>query len=168
LDALRLPGPTRRAVMLGGSAAAITAMAGCTSVGQAAAPTPAPEVSVLTAAIEDEAALIALYEAVLGAHRSLADRLGPLRDHHTRHLAVLQRHYVPGTRTGTATPAPRATATAPDSESRALSALRSAERRAAAARAGDVRRADPGLAQLLACIGACEAGHAQSLARGLR
>lgn len=167
MDTLRFPGPTRRAAMLGGSAAVLAAMAGCTSVGQAEAPPPGPDVSVLTAAIDNEAALIALYEAVLAAHQSLADRLKPLHDHHTRHLAVLKRHYVPGTRTGTATPTPRATATAPGSESRALAALRSAERKAATARAGDVLRAGPGLAQLLASIGACEAGHAQSLAGGL-
>ncbi|GAA4626185.1 hypothetical protein GCM10023196_033360 [Actinoallomurus vinaceus] len=168
MDALRFSGPTRRAAMLGGSAAALTAMAGCTSVGQAQAPPPGPDVSVLTAAIESEATLIALYEAVLGAHRTLADRLKPLHDHHTQHLAVLQRHYVPGTKTGTATPTPRQTATAPDSESGALAALRSAERKAAAARADDVRRAGAALSQLLACIGACEAGHAQALAGGIR
>ncbi|MEV0403670.1 hypothetical protein [Actinoallomurus sp. NPDC050550] len=168
MDALRFPGPTRRAAMLGGSAAALTAMAGCTSVGQAAAPPPGPDVTVLTAAIQSEASLIALYEAVLGAHRTLADRLKPLHDHHTQHLAVLQRHYVPGTKTGTATPAPRETVTAPDSESGAIAALRTAERKAAAARADDVRRAGPALSQLLACIGACEAGHAQALAGGAR
>ncbi|GAA0364526.1 hypothetical protein [Actinoallomurus spadix] len=163
MDALRFPAPTRRAAMLGGSAAVLATVTGCTTVGRAEAPPPGPDVSVLTAAIENEAALIALYEAVLGAHRSLAERLRPLHDHHTQHLAVLRRHYVPGTTTGTTTPSPRATATAPDSESRALAALRSAERKAASARADDVRRATPGLAQLLACIGACEAGHAQSL-----
>jgi hypothetical protein len=167
LDALRLPAPSRRTVVFGGSAAAFAAMAGCSKTGPAETPVPGPEVSVLTAAIADEAALIALYAAVLGTHRSLADRLQPLHDHHTRHLEVLRRHYVPGTRSGTATPVPRATATAPDGESRALSVLRSAERKAATARVDDVRRAGPGLAQLLACIGACEAGHAQSLARGL-
>jgi hypothetical protein len=167
LDALRFSNPTRRAVMLGGSAATLTALAGCTSVGQAEAPVPGPDVSVLTAAIASETALIALYEAVLGAHQTLADRLKPLHDHHTQHLAVLRRHYVPGTKTGTATPSPGATATAPDGESRALAALRSAERKAATARADDVRRAGPGLAQLLASIGACEAGHAQALAGGV-
>ncbi|MEV5711818.1 hypothetical protein [Actinoallomurus sp. NPDC052274] len=167
MDALRFPAPTRRAAMLGGSAAVLATITGCTSVGQAQAPPPGPTVSVLTAAIDNEAALIALYAAVLGAHRTLADRLKPLHDHHTQHLAVLRRHYVPGTKTGTATPSPQATATAPDTESRALAALRSAERKAANARADDARRVDPALAQLLACIGACEAGHAQALTGGL-
>jgi hypothetical protein len=163
LDALRPAAPTRRAV-LGGSAALLATAAGCTSVGRAEAPAAGPGVSLLAGAIQSEADLIALYAAVLIAHQRLADRLRPLQDHHVQHLAVLKRHYVPGSTTGTATPAPQATATAPDSENRALAALRSAERRAAAARAGEVRRATPGLAQLLASIGACEAGHAQELA----
>jgi hypothetical protein len=152
--------PTRRAV-LGG--AALTALAGCTSVAPAAAPRPGPEVRLLEGAIQGEAALIALYDAVLAAHQDLRGRLGPLRDHHARHLAVLRRQYVPGTVTASPTPPPPAPP-APAGESRALRALWAAERRAAAARADEVRRAAPGLAQLLASIGACEAGHAQVLA----
>ena len=163
MDALRSADPTRRAV-LGGSAAVLAAVTGCTSVGRAAAPPPGPDVSLLDGAIQSEAGLIALYAAVIAAHQGLSDRLKPLHDHHTRHLDVLKRHYVPGTTTGTTTPAPQATATAPRGEARALAALMSAERKAAAARSGEVRRATPGLAQLLASIGACEAGHAQELA----
>jgi hypothetical protein len=162
LEALRPAAPTRRAV-LGGSAALLATVTGCTTAGRAEAPPPGPEVTLLAGTIQDEAALLALYEAVLTAHPSLAGRLGPLRDHHSHHLTVLKRHYVPGTNTGTATPAPAPTATSPDGESRAVAALRGAERRAAAARADEVGRATPGLAQLLASIGACEAGHAQVL-----
>jgi hypothetical protein len=160
LDVLRSAAPTRRA-MLGG--ATLAALAGCTRVGPAAAPPPGPEVRLLEGAIQSEAALIALYDAVLAAHRGLLPRLGPLRDHHARHLAVLRRHYVPGTGTATPTPPPPAPRV-PAGESRAVGALRAAERGAAAARADEVRRAAPGLAQLLASIGACEAGHAQVLA----
>jgi hypothetical protein len=162
LDALPSAVPTRRTV-LGGSAAVLATVTGCTSLGQAEAPAAGPEVSLLAGAMQSEAGLIALYAAVLASHQRLTDRLKPLQDHHVQHLAVLKRHYVPGTTTGTGTPAPQATATTPDSEARALAALRSAERRAAAARADEVRRATPGLAQLLASIGACEAGHAQEL-----
>lgn len=150
--------------MLGGSAAVLVTITGCSTIGRAAAPPPGPEVALLSGVMQSEAGLIALYDAVLAAHHRLAARLTPLRDHHVQHLSVLQRHYVPGTNTGTTTPAPQVTATAPDGETRALSALRGAERKAAAARADDVRRAAPALAQLLASIGACEAGHAQVLA----
>ncbi len=150
--------------MLGGSAAVLVTISGCTTIGRAASPPPGPEVALLSGAIQSEAGLIALYDAVLAAHQRLAARLTPLRAHHVQHLSVLKRHYVPGTNTGTATPAPQATASAPDGEARALSMIRGAERKAAAARADEVRRAAPGLAQLLASIGACEAGHAQVLA----
>jgi hypothetical protein len=157
--------PTRRAV-LGGSAAALataTLAAGCTSVGQAEAPAPGPEVRLLDGVIDAEAALIALYDAVLAAHPGLGGRLKKLREHHVQHLAVLKRHYVPGSTSGTATPAPQPSAAAPRTESGALGAIRSAERKAASARADEVRRVSPGLSQLLASIGACEAGHAQEL-----
>lgn len=163
MDASRSVTPTRRAV-LGGSAAVLATAAGCTSVGRADAPVPGPEVILLNGVITDEAGLIALYDAVLAAHPRLAGRLKPLRDHHVQHLNVLRRHYVPGSTTGTTTPAPRPSATAPTGQTRALAAVRDAERQAADARAEEVRRASPGLSQLLASIGACEAGHAQELA----
>jgi hypothetical protein len=133
-------------------------------MGQASAPAPGPEVSLLDGVIKSEVALIALYDAVLAAHPGLAGRLKPLRDHHVQHLSVLKRHYVPGTGMATASPTPQVSTTAPAGERRALGALRAAERNAANARADDVRRSAPGLSQLLASIGACEAGHAQVLA----
>jgi hypothetical protein len=163
LDASRSVTPTRRAV-LGGSAAVLAAATGCTSVGQASAPPPGPQVTLLDGVIQNEAELIALYDAVLAAHPGLTGRLKPLRDHHAQHLSVLKRHYVPGSATGTATPAPRPAVTAPQGQARAVTAIRNAERKAAGARADEVRRATPGLSQLLAAIGACEAGHAQELA----
>jgi hypothetical protein len=163
LEALRSVTPTRRAV-LGVSVAALVTTTGCTTVGPGEAPSPGPEVTLLDGVIENEAALIALYDAVLAAHQGLSGRLSKLREHHVQHLAVLKRHYVPGSASGTATPAPRPSATAPPTESGALAAIRSAERRAASARADEVRRVSPGLSQLLASIGACEAGHVQELA----
>jgi hypothetical protein len=172
LDASRSVTPRRRAV-LGGSAAVLAtaalagSAAGCTSVGQAAAPVAGPEVRLLDGVIQSETGLIALYDAVLAAHQGLAGRLKTPRDHHVQHLAVLRRHYVPGSTgdsRGTATPTPRPTPSAPATETAALSAIRGAERKAASARADEVRRASPGLSQLLAAIGACEAGHAQELA----
>lgn len=168
MDASLSVTPTRRTV-LGGSAAVLatatlaTLTTGCTSVGQAEAPAAGPEVRLLDGAIQSEASLIALYDAVLAAHQGLAGRLKTPRDHHVQHLAVLKRHYVPGSTTGTATPTPTPTATAPATETGSLSAIRGAERKAAAARADEVRQASPGLSQLLAAIGACEAGHAQEL-----
>ncbi len=163
MESLRSAAPTRRAV-LGGSAVLLATATGCTTTGRAEAPAAGPDVALLAGVIQSETELIALYSAVLAAHQRLTGRLAPLRDHHAQHLAVLKRHYVPGTNIGTTTPEPRATATAPSGEAMAVATLRNAERKAAAARADEVRRAAPGLAQLLASIGACEAGHAQVLA----
>jgi hypothetical protein len=166
LDALRSVTPTRRGV-LGGSVAVLAVLcsaAGCTTIGPGQVPAAGPEVTLLDGAIRSEAGLIALYDAILTAHQGLGDRLRPMRDHHAQHLTVLKRHYVPGSTTGTATPAPQPAATAPQTESAALRAIRGAEHKAAAARASEVRTASPGLSQLLAAIGACEAGHAQELA----
>jgi hypothetical protein len=162
LETLRSGSPTRR-VILGGSAAILASITGCTTAGRADIPPPGPEAALMSGAIQSEATLIALYDAVLATHPDLADRLRPLRDHHTQHLSVLKRHYVPGTNAGMLTPTPSAAPAVPPGPAKALSALRGAERRAASARADDATRAAPGLAQLLASIGACEAGHAQVL-----
>ncbi|PRX04111.1 UNVERIFIED_ORG: hypothetical protein CLV66_10874 [Actinomadura viridilutea] len=154
---------SRRAVLGGTAGIALPALGGC---GRAPA-APAPELAVLVGAIAAEQDLIALYEAARGAHASLAGRLAPVLAHHREHLAVLRRHYVPGSGRFARTaplPAPRAQRV-PGDPSGALAALRSAESRAAAARAAEAGRAGPGLAQLLASIGACEAGHAAALAR---
>lgn len=67
---------------------------------------------------------------------------------------------------GAATPSPAASAAAsPEASAPVVSVarLRAAERAAAASRAGQLADASPALAQLVACIGACEAAHAIAL-----
>jgi hypothetical protein len=125
-------------------------------------------VAVLTAAIAAEEHLIALYEAVRTSHSQLGRHLDPPLAHHRDHLSALRRHY----RAGTVSEGPRGTApasparpTAPADAAQALAALRLAERQAATARVRDVERVEPGFAQLLASIGACEAGHVMALGR---
>ncbi|XVQ13316.1 hypothetical protein ACQP1W_12485 [Spirillospora sp. CA-255316] len=166
--------PSRRAALLGGGAVlTVPILGGCAGEdggdagGGAARAAVGAGVPILVGAIAAEQDLIALYEAVRRAHASLAARTDPALAHHREHLAVLRRHYVPGTddRAGEGGAVPRpAPRQAPGRVSQALAALREAEGRAAAARAADAGRADPGLAQLLASIGACEAGHAAALA----
>ncbi|MFC5754794.1 hypothetical protein [Actinomadura rugatobispora] len=163
---------SRRAALLGGGAAlTVPLLSGCAGAdgdGDRAARAPlGAGVPILVGAIAAEQDLIALYEAARRAHPSLAGRIDPALAHHREHLAVLRRHYVPGTgdRAGEGGAIPRPTPRqAPGKASQALAALREAEERAAEARAADAGRADPGLAQLLASIGACEAGHAAALA----
>ncbi|MQY02857.1 hypothetical protein [Actinomadura macrotermitis] len=157
--------PVLGAALLGAGALALPLLGGC----RAAAARPAgdrAELRVLAGAIAAEQDLIALYEAVRGAHAPLARRLDPALAHHREHLAVLRRHYLPGTGhrayEGGEIPPPRGRP-APATAAQALAALRRAESGAAAARVADVTTAGPGLAQLLASIGACEAGHAAAL-----
>jgi hypothetical protein len=171
----QVPDVTRRAVLagavLGGPAAA--ALAGC-SKKRPEQLKAHPDVAVLLAAIATEERLVALYESTRATHQDLARRIDPMLAHHRDHLSALRRHYVPGTgsegQSVTPTPAPTQSAdaatdaTAPRSRRQALVALHRAERRAAAARLADVTRVTPGMAQLLASIGACEAGHATWLA----
>ncbi|WP_344948479.1 hypothetical protein [Actinomadura miaoliensis] len=156
---------SRRAVLGGTAGIALPALGGC---GREPAAPPAldPELTILVGAIAAEQDLIALYEAARGAHADLAARIDPALAHHREHLAVLRRHYVPGSgRLASSAPAPSPVVQrVPGDPSGALAALRQAESRAAAARAAEVGRAGPGLAQLLASIGACEAGHAAALA----
>ncbi|QKG26145.1 ferritin-like domain-containing protein [Actinomadura verrucosospora] len=160
----RLPGTvSRRGVLLGGGAVlAAPWLAGCTARADGAR----PDVATLVGAITSEQDLIATYEAAKAADASLARRLDPVLVHHRRHLEVLKRHYVPGSgnraREGGAIPQPHA-AELPQGPSQIIAALRLAEDRAAAARRADAAKAAPALAQLLASIGACEAGHAETV-----
>ncbi|WP_395108721.1 hypothetical protein [Actinomadura sp. SCN-SB] len=162
---------SRRAVVGGGAALAVPLLAGCGGGGDPEdghAHAPDPAVPLLLGVMAAERDLIASYEAARRAHASLARHLDRPLAHHREHLAVLRRHYVPGTgaraHEGGALPAPRVVQ-APGKASEALKELREAEARAAAARVAEVSRATPGLAQLLASIGACEAGHAAVLSR---
>ncbi|MBW8483664.1 hypothetical protein [Actinomadura parmotrematis] len=159
--------PVLGAALLGAGALAVPLLGGCRRADATKASARA-EVPVLVGAMAAEQDLIALYEAARGAHAALAGVLDPILAHHREHLDVLRRHYLPGSGDrageGGATPSPHTT-TVPSSRSKALAALRAAESRAAAARVADVTEASAGLAQLLASIGACEAGHAAFLAR---
>jgi len=153
-----------RRVVLGGLGG--VALGGCARDEPRAAPAPSPDVAVLVSAIAGETGLVRLYEAVLRAHADLAGRLGPVLARHREHLTVLRRHHIPGTVASSAAVTPPAATppAVPPSPEEALELLARAERGAAAARAEDVRGVAPGMAQLLASIGACEAGHAALLA----
>lgn len=90
--------PTRRNLLLGAGGLALVAagLAGCTS-GTGGGderpddpPEPDPDRDVLGQARDAAAALLARYDATLRVHADTADRLGPLRDIHRRHLATLE------------------------------------------------------------------------------
>ncbi|GAA2575337.1 DUF4439 domain-containing protein [Actinomadura fulvescens] len=161
------PGPSRRAVLGGTALLALPALWGCSGGGAPRAAAPGPDVAVLSAAIAAEQDLIARYEAARGAHASLAEQVDPAIAHHREHLAVLRRHHVPGSGkqangeqvSGGATTPAAGRQQVPGSPSQALASLRTAEARIAARYAADAGKSAPGLAQLLASIGACAAGH---------
>lgn len=157
----------RRMVIGGALAVAAPVLLGGTGCAKkpVAIPKPLPDVAVLNGAIATEEGLVRLYGAVITAYPGLSARLTPMLGHHRDHLAVLRRHYVPATneKTGSPSPSVRPQPSAPPDQGQALAALRSAEHQAAAARLADLGNVPAGLAQLLASIGACEAGHAALL-----
>jgi hypothetical protein len=159
----------RRALLRGaGLISLVTVVGGC-SKKRVEELRPRADVAVLTGAIASEEHLVALYEAVRTAHSGLSSRLDPLLAHHRAHLSALRRHYRPGTYSTSPSPSPTASQAppaVPGQVTQALAALRLAERQAAAARVKEVERVEPGFAQLLASIGACEAGHVVALGTG--
>ncbi|MFE9100356.1 DUF4439 domain-containing protein [Actinomadura geliboluensis] len=152
---------------IGGGALLLPWLAGCAAESSASSPAGRTGVAVLVGAIASEQHLIAAYEAARSSGAVPAGRLDPVLAHHRRHLEVLKRHYVPGSgdRAGeggampSASPAPPV----PAGSAQALAFLRDAEEDAARARTADAAKVSPALAQLLASIGACEAGHGRTV-----
>jgi hypothetical protein len=154
---------TRRA-LLGTAAAAGLAASGCSSRQDTppAPPRPDPQTVLLTSIIQGKEQLAALYQRA--AAKGGAAQLEPFRQRHLAHLTAL-RKLLPRS----SSPAPSASAPPSpqpsDGTAVSVTKLRDAERRAAAARAGQMAGASPALAQLLASIGACEAVHVIALGR---
>ncbi|MCD0453626.1 hypothetical protein LO762_31235 [Actinocorallia sp. API 0066] len=162
-----MPVPLSRRSLLAAAGLSSAGMAALTACG--APPeelAPEPDVAVLLGAIADEENLISLYEKISSAHGELPSACAQALANHREHLAVLRRHYLPGTGGATSTPAAAGSAPAepPADRAGALALLRRTERAAAGARLRDVAAVSPGMSQLLASIGACEAGHATALA----
>ncbi|MGW0809387.1 hypothetical protein [Nonomuraea sp. NPDC002799] len=155
---------SRRSLLAGG-AVALTA---CSSSGpsQPSAPAPdSPETLLLKDLIADKERTIALYSSLIVDG---GKKLVPFRDRHQAHLDTL-RKLVPAAAPSTTAAAPSTTGTpspaAPPKTS--LAKLRDLERKAAARRARQLATVTPGVAQLIASIGACEAAHAVALPRSL-
>ncbi|HEY9524568.1 MAG TPA: hypothetical protein VIR33_15120 [Thermopolyspora sp.] len=166
-----------RRVLLRGSATTmvVATTAGCAQHPAArktpsASRPPDPETVLLRELIAGKEQVIELYRQAALSMPGLAPALRPFELRHLAHLAELRRRLPPHAPSATAGPptpgiaTPGASATATPGSEVGLSRLRSAERKAAASRAGQLARVSPPLAQLLACIGACEAGHVIALA----
>jgi hypothetical protein len=128
---------------------------------------PDPDAGVRESARRAEEALIALHAATVVRHPGLGPTLAPATGHHRRHLDALagttRRPAASGTGPTTTTTPPGV----PDDPAAALTAVRDAEADAAAERLLDcLASTDPGLAAVLASVGAAEAAHAALLAGG--
>ncbi|WP_146103487.1 hypothetical protein [Nonomuraea solani] len=147
-----------RRTLLAGGAAALTA---CSASGPAEPParaTDSPETLLLKELIAEKERTIALYASLIDGGKG---KLVPFRDRHQAHLNELRKHV-------TLTPAPSSPKPSPSVTPKAsLSRLREVERKAAARRPRQLAAVSPGLAQLIASIGACEAAHALALPRSL-
>ncbi|MEV4554933.1 hypothetical protein [Nonomuraea wenchangensis] len=160
---------SRRGLLAGGAAA----LAACSASGpaQPSAPAPdSPETVLVKQLIAEKERTIALYSALIADG---GERLVPFRDRHQAHVNELRKHV-----TGSGTPATGATGSPapsgspvpsgsaePDKPS--LSRLRELERKAAALRPKQLAGLSPGMAQLIASIGACEAAHVVALPKSL-
>ncbi|MDH2425205.1 hypothetical protein [Sphaerisporangium sp. TRM90804] len=164
---------TRRALLRGTAAGAAAAVAGCSPTPGAppAAPPapPDPETVLLTGVIAAKEEMVALYRRAGEADAATAAELLPFRQRHEAHLAELRRRLPASAPSATPTapvsPAPTSPAPTPSPSAVSVGALRTLERKAAAARPRQAEGVSPALAQLLACIGACEAVHATALPR---
>ncbi len=167
-------GPTRRAVIAATAALPLVAVSGCGGLAVLGRPpSPAPDVTLLRAAIAAEELMIARYAVVLrglrspgaaaagGSPAALTVVLEPLLAEHHAHLAQLgSRLLVPA---GSASPSPSGRNAAPPAvpaaRAAAVAFLRAAEQAAATAMLDRLPAAPASLAQLFASISASEATH---------
>ncbi|MGW4961257.1 hypothetical protein ACWEPL_28885 [Nonomuraea sp. NPDC004186] len=149
---------SRRALLAGG-AAALTACSATGPPQPSVRASDSPETTLLKDLIAEKERTIALYSALISGG---AQKLVPFRDRHQAHVNEL-RKYV----TVASAPPVTATSTPTSSPKPSLSRLRDLERKAAALRIRQLDRVSPGVAQLIASIGACEAAHVLALPRSL-
>ncbi|MFI7639496.1 hypothetical protein [Nonomuraea sp. NPDC049400] len=146
-----------RRVLLAGGAAALTACSASGPPQPSVKASDSPETTLLKGLIAEKERTIALYSSLISGG---AQKLVPFRDRHQAHLNEL-RKYV------TVASSPSVTASTAATPKPSLSRLRDLERKAAALRVRQLAGVSPGVAQLIASIGACEAAHAVALPRSL-
>ncbi|MGP3928509.1 hypothetical protein [Nonomuraea sp. KM88] len=165
---------SRRALLAGG-AAALTACSASGPSQPSAPPSDSPETVLVKGLIAEKEGTIALYSSLIADG---ARKLVPFRDRHQAHVDTLRKHVPPGSAAPSGSPAQspgqspaQSPGGSPSARARpekpTLSRLRSLERKAAARRARQLAGLSPGMAQLIASIGACEAAHAAALPRSL-
>ncbi|MEV0822579.1 hypothetical protein [Nonomuraea rubra] len=164
---------SRRALLAGGGAllaSATVALTACSASGPpqppAAPPSDSPETVLLKKLIAEKERTVALYSSMVAGG---GEKLAPFRDRHQAHLNELRKHVPAGSAAPSAGPSTGSAAPSagPSAGKVSLSRLRELEREAAAERPRQLDGVSPGVAQLIASIGACEAAHALALPRSL-
>ncbi|WP_030567067.1 hypothetical protein [Streptomyces aureocirculatus] len=167
------PGPRRRSLLTGAAAAGSTLLlAGCSGSDTASDGRSSAEKRVRARAARDSAELLRRYDAVLAAHASLSDRLGPLRAEVARHEKAFGGTHPPtknASPDSPGSPAPSAASSSakpvdvPPGRMSALRFLATAERDLADRRGKQLQEAPAELARLLASVAAAGAAHAYLL-----
>jgi len=175
-----LSGPRRRSLLA--SAAGTALLAGCShGSGQSEESTggsPSLTARARARAARESAGLLQRYDAVLAAHPTLAERLGPLRAEVVRHAEAFGGTAAKGSPasaspssaspSASASASPSSSAAVPVDEKEAVAQLAAAERALADRRAKALLEVPGELARLLASVAAAGAAHAYLLTEGSR
>ncbi|GGJ61725.1 hypothetical protein [Streptomyces brasiliensis] len=167
-----LRGPRRRSLLASAAGAAL--LAGCSSGGKDGADAdggtdsgPSLTEKARARAQRDSRGLVEQYDAVIAAHPTLAERLGPLRAEAVRHADAFGDGAGATPSASSSVVAPAAPPPAvPATEKDALAGLATAERALADRRAKALLDVPGELARLLASVAAAGAAHAYLLTEG--
>lgn len=155
-----MPTPTRRAVLLGGTAAA--SLTGCTSTrSPAPAAEPDPDKALVAEMLTAEATLVALVEE-LGRRPRRARLLQPTRDVHQAHVKLLTEADPGSAPTVTSSPSP-SPALRGDDRAAFLAIARAEDSLAETLRQGAFRARSGPFARVLASMAAASAQSAATL-----
>ncbi|MFJ6390690.1 hypothetical protein ACIQJT_24120 [Streptomyces sp. NPDC091972] len=169
----RVPaGPRRRSLLasFAGGALLVGCSDGSGSGEEGTSGSPSVAQRVRAQAARDSRGLVGRYDAVLAAHPTLAQRVGPLRAEALRHAEAFGERVSPASpgASRSASPAPSPSVAVPVTEKDALAQLAAAERELADRRAETLLDVPGELARLLASVAAAGAAHAYLLTERAR
>nr|WP_202478054.1 hypothetical protein [Streptomyces sp. SID5470] len=119
-------------------------------------------------AARDSRGIVERYDAVLAAHPTLTERVGPLRAEAVRHVEAFGEKVTTASPAASGSASPSPSATVPATEKDALAQLAAAERALADRRAEALLDVPGELARLLASVAAAGAVHAYLLTEAAR
>ncbi|MFJ4204412.1 hypothetical protein ACIP2Y_32940 [Streptomyces sviceus] len=167
----RVPsGPRRRSLLasVAGGALLVGCSDGTGDSEEGTAGSPSAVERVRVRAARDSRGIVERYDAVLAAHPTLAELVGPLRAEAVRHVKAFGETLTTASPTASGSASPSPSATVPATEKDALAQLAAAERALADRRAEALLDVPGELARLLASVAAAGAAHAYLLTEGAR